>query len=107
MDFLRTLEKSANSTAAIARGVQPEQFDSPTPSAEWNVEKLMKCWTCHWHTSFLCPWVARELPCLKCLPRDRTASRYCCRRVPLLSSSSTSMTFVMPTRRYLRCNQAC
>jgi len=46
MDVLRTLEKSANSTAAIARGVQPEQFDSPTPSAEWNVEKLMKFWTC-------------------------------------------------------------
>jgi len=38
MDIVMTLEKSANATAAVARGVRPEQFDSPTPCAEWNVE---------------------------------------------------------------------
>jgi len=31
VDVLRTL----------VRGVRPEQFDSPTPCAEWNVEQLM------------------------------------------------------------------
>ena len=41
MDIVMTLEKSANATAAVARGVRPEQFDSPTPCAEWNVEQLM------------------------------------------------------------------
>src|SRR5260370_10453972 len=41
MDVLTTLEKSANATAAVARGVRPEQFDSPTLCAEWNVEQLM------------------------------------------------------------------
>ncbi len=41
MDVLMTLEKSANATAAIARGVRPEQFDNPTPRAEWKVEQLM------------------------------------------------------------------
>jgi uncharacterized protein (TIGR03086 family) len=41
MDIRMTLEKSANATAAVARGVRPEQFDSPTPCAEWNVEQLM------------------------------------------------------------------
>lgn len=41
MDILTTLEKSANATAAVARGVRPEQFDDPTPCAEWNVEQLM------------------------------------------------------------------
>jgi uncharacterized protein (TIGR03086 family) len=41
MDVLMTLDKSANATAAVARGVRPDQFDSPTPCAEWNVEQLM------------------------------------------------------------------
>ncbi len=41
MDVLMTLEKSANATAAIARGVRPAQFDNPTPRAEWKVEQLM------------------------------------------------------------------
>ena len=41
MDIVMTLEKSANATAAVARGVRSEQFDSPTPCAEWNVEQLM------------------------------------------------------------------
>lgn len=41
MDVLMTLKRSANATAAVARGVRPEQFDSPTPCAEWNVEQLM------------------------------------------------------------------
>jgi uncharacterized protein (TIGR03086 family) len=41
MDVLTTLDKSANATAAVARGVRPDQFDSPTPCADWNVEQLM------------------------------------------------------------------
>jgi uncharacterized protein (TIGR03086 family) len=41
MDIVMTLEKSAKATAAVARGVRPEQFGSPTPCAEWNVEQLM------------------------------------------------------------------
>jgi uncharacterized protein (TIGR03086 family) len=41
MDVLTTLEKSANATAAVARGVRPDQFDSPTPCADWTVEQLM------------------------------------------------------------------
>jgi uncharacterized protein (TIGR03086 family) len=41
MDVLITLEKSANATAAVARGVRPEQFGSPTPCTEWNVQQLM------------------------------------------------------------------
>jgi uncharacterized protein (TIGR03086 family) len=41
MDMLITLERAANATSAIARGVRPEQFDSPTPCGDWNVEQLM------------------------------------------------------------------
>jgi uncharacterized protein (TIGR03086 family) len=41
MDILTTLEKSANATATVARGVRHDQFDSPTPCTEWNVEELM------------------------------------------------------------------
>ena len=41
MDLLTTIEKSADATAAVARGVRPEQFDDPTPCADWNVEQLM------------------------------------------------------------------
>jgi Mycothiol maleylpyruvate isomerase N-terminal domain len=41
MDILATLEKSANATAAAARGVRPDQLAGPTPCSEWNVEELM------------------------------------------------------------------
>src|SRR5438093_1007842 len=41
MEMLITLERAANATSAIARGVRPEQFDSPTPCGDWNVEQLM------------------------------------------------------------------
>jgi uncharacterized protein (TIGR03086 family) len=41
MDILTTLERSANATATVARGVRPNQFDSPTPCSEWTVEELM------------------------------------------------------------------
>ena len=41
MDIVTTLERSASATAAVASGVRPDQFDSPTPCSEWNVEQLM------------------------------------------------------------------
>jgi uncharacterized protein (TIGR03086 family) len=41
VDMLVTLENSAKATGAVARGVRPDQFDSPTPCAEWNVQELM------------------------------------------------------------------
>ena len=42
MDVLTTLEKSANATAAVARGVRPEQFESPTqpPSGAPPIDRL-------------------------------------------------------------------
>jgi uncharacterized protein (TIGR03086 family) len=41
MDIVATMEKSANATATVAGGVRPEQFGSPTPCSEWNVQQLM------------------------------------------------------------------
>jgi uncharacterized protein (TIGR03086 family) len=41
MDIPTTFERAANATAAVARGIRPEQFDSPTPCADWNVEQLV------------------------------------------------------------------
>ena len=41
MDIVTTFDSAANAAAAIARGVRPEQFDSPTPCSGWNVEQLM------------------------------------------------------------------
>jgi uncharacterized protein (TIGR03086 family) len=41
MDVSTTFQKSANATAAIARGIRPEQLDNPTPCDEWNVQDLI------------------------------------------------------------------
>jgi len=41
MDLATTLERSANATAAVARGVRPDQLDNSTPCGDWNVEELM------------------------------------------------------------------
>jgi uncharacterized protein (TIGR03086 family) len=41
MDIATTVEKSANATATVARGVRPDQFDNPTPCGDWTVEELM------------------------------------------------------------------
>ena len=41
MDIITTLERSANAAATVARGVRPDQFASPTPCSDWNVEELM------------------------------------------------------------------
>ena len=41
MNIVTTFDRAANAAVAVARGVQPEQFDSPTPCSGWNVEQLM------------------------------------------------------------------
>jgi len=41
MDMATTIERSANATAAVARGVRPEQFENATPCNDWTVEGLM------------------------------------------------------------------
>jgi len=41
MDVITTFQNSAKATAAIARGVRPEQLDKPTPCVEWNVQELI------------------------------------------------------------------
>lgn len=41
MDIVTTLERSANATATVARGVRPDQLDNPTPCGDWTVEQLM------------------------------------------------------------------
>ena len=41
MDLVTTLQKSADATVIVARGVRPEQFDEATPCSDWNVQQLM------------------------------------------------------------------
>jgi uncharacterized protein (TIGR03086 family) len=45
MDVITTFQKSASATAAIARGIRPEQLDNPTPCTEWNVQDLVNHFT--------------------------------------------------------------
>jgi uncharacterized protein (TIGR03086 family) len=42
MDMISALEKAAQATTEVARGVRPEQLTQPTPCSEWTVQALME-----------------------------------------------------------------